>query len=49
MNQEEKIQDLEKKVKWLKKHLRITFILSVITFLMLAGHFILHATGKLPH
>ncbi len=49
MNQEEQIQNLDKRVKWVKKHLTITFLLSVITFLMLVGHFILHATGKLPH
>ena len=46
---EEQLSALEAKVKWNKKHLRIVFILSVFTFLALAGHFVLHFTGKLPH
>jgi hypothetical protein len=49
MNQEEQFKALEEKTRWLRKHLRITFILSVLGFLMILGHFILHATGKLPH
>ncbi len=49
MNSEEKFNELEKRVTWNKKHLRIVFILTVINILALAGHFYLHASGKLPH
>ena len=40
------ISKLEEKIKWNKKHLRITFIISSLTLLALIGHFILHATGR---
>lgn len=46
---EEKLIELEKKIKWNKRHLRIVFIISTLALLMIVGHFILHATGKLPH
>ncbi|MCJ8292323.1 MAG: hypothetical protein HRT58_20995 [Crocinitomicaceae bacterium] len=46
MNQEQKIEELEKQIKWNKKHLRIVFLMSTVALLMLVGHFILHATGK---
>ena len=49
MNNEEKLKDLEARISWNKRHLRIVFILSSITFLALAGHFYLHFTGQLPH
>ncbi len=49
MDQNQKNQELEKKVNWNKRHLRITFIIAVISFLMISGHFYLHFTGKLPH
>ncbi len=49
MNQEEKIKELDERAAWNKKHLRIVFIMSSISLLMIVGHFILHATGKLPH
>ncbi|UTW61227.1 hypothetical protein KFE98_14545 [bacterium SCSIO 12741] len=49
MTKDEQIKDLDKRVKWVKKHLTITFLLSLVTFAMLVGHFILHATGRLPH
>lgn len=42
-------KSLDERVSWNRKHLRIVFIISVINFLALAGHFYLHATGKLPH
>jgi len=45
----EELKDLDKRVSWNKKHLRIVFILSVVNLLMLIGHFILHAMGRLPH
>ncbi|MCI5055266.1 MAG: hypothetical protein MRY83_04105 [Flavobacteriales bacterium] len=46
---EQKLNELESRIKWNKKHLRIVFIISVIALLAIAGHFYLHATGKLPH
>lgn len=42
-------QDLDKRISWNKRHLRIVFIISVINFAALAGHFYLHYTGNLPH
>ena len=44
---EEKFKELEQKVKWNKKHLRIVFIMSTVSLLMITGHFILHGLGKL--
>ena len=49
MNEETKVQELEKNVKRLRKHLRIAFVISSIALLMIVGHFILHATGNIPH
>ena len=46
---DDRINKLEQQVKWNRKHLRIVFIISSIAFLMIAGHFVLHATGRLPH
>lgn len=46
MKTNEKNQELEAKVNWNKRHLRIVFIISTMTFLMLIGHFFLHATGR---
>ena len=46
---EERINQLEKKIKWNRKHLRIVFIISTTALVMIVGHFILHATGRLPH
>ena len=49
MNTEEKLKELDARVSWNRKHLRIVFILATVTFLALAGHFYLHFTGQLPH
>lgn len=46
MNTEQQIKELEAQVKWNRKHLRIVFIISVLTSAALIGHFVLHATGK---
>ena len=44
---EERLIELEKKIKWNKRHLRIVFIISSIALLMITGHFILHGLGRL--
>ena len=49
MTTDEKLENLEKRVAWNRKHLRIVFIIALIALLMISGHFVLHALGKLPH
>ena len=46
METKQKLREMEASVKWNKRHLRIVFILAALTFLMLLGHFVLHATGR---
>lgn len=47
MESQNQLNELEKKVQWNKRHLRIVFVIASVTFLMLAGHFVLHGLGKL--
>lgn len=46
---DQKLMELEKQIKWNKKHLRIVFLISSLALLMISGHFVLHYTGNLPH
>ncbi len=46
MTTNENNHELEARIKWNKRHLRIVFLISTITFFMLIGHFYLHATGR---
>ena len=46
---EERIDELEKKVLWNKRHLRIVFFISIAALLLILGHFALHASGTTPH